>query len=219
MLSEENREGLLTFVVGMVLGAAAGASITAVSMGDADATFPSPLLNATWFVANESGIVIDSPALVDVAKAIEPGRYTATGFEPGKKLESVTITVARGGTPIPPPGPVPPAPPEPPGPTPTPVADLWGVVVEESGERTWRQASLLADDGFRKLFSAGFRVLDDDSDDAKGPLKGYIERSAGKQLPMLFIATPAGVILHEGPLPTTVAEAAEIAKRAQEGRQ
>jgi len=131
-------------------------------------------------------------------------------------------------TPTPTPGPTPNPTPDPaptPTPTPTPVAaDLWGVVVEESRNRTAEQAQVLASPEVRKLFKdEHLRVVDPIGDDGKpvevaADMKPYVQRAVGQKVAWLFLTDTKGEVLYEGELPATVAAMkALVAKHKAKG--
>jgi len=114
-----------------------------------------------------------------------------------------SMSAAPGPGPNPNPDPDPPPPPPPPPPVP---AELWGIVVEESAERTPQQAIVIASPVVRALFDKGeFRVVDDDME-VESAIKPYIERAKGKLLPQFYVVDAKGTIFYEGPLPATVAD-------------
>jgi hypothetical protein len=129
-----------------------------------------------------------------------------------------------GPTPNPTPTPTPVPTPTPPPPTPV-AADLWGVVVEESRNRTAEQAQILASPEVRKLFKdERLRVVDPIGDDGKPvvvseDMKPYVQRSVGRKTAWLFLTDTKGVVLYEGELPTTIAAMkALVAKHKTTGR-
>jgi hypothetical protein len=121
-------------------------------------------------------------------------------------------TLTLDGTPGPQPEPDPQPDPKPdPPPVPT---ELWAILVEESAERTPAQSIVLGSPEVRGLFPGRFRILDKD---IKSNLQTYIDRSKGKQLPVLFLVDKGGTIYYEGALPPTVAEMVALVKKYKPG--
>jgi hypothetical protein len=105
-------------------------------------------------------------------------------------------------------GPTPPTPPIPPDPT--PVANLWGIVIEETSQRTAEQAVVLTSTKVRDLFKdGGFRVVDKDTETA-ADVRPYQERAKGQALPVLYLVDTTGKIYYEGAIPKTVAIMEEL---------
>jgi len=132
----------------------------------------------------------------------DAGRTTLTvHYVKGQDIEVVRYRVIRQDGPEPDPDPSPE-----PEPDPDPPAELWGIVVEESGERTAQQAIVLADPEVRALFrSSRFRIVD--QDEAAADMRSYVRRAKdeGMKLPALFLVAPEGTVHYEGDLPATPA--------------
>jgi len=172
---------------------------------------PDAAIRHIW-VTDSAGAVLDTAAekpLIEASK-VSFGSYTVHVLS--NKLTETTITV--GGTPTPTPGPEPKPDPKPePQPTPKPTADLWGIVIEESSQRTPQQAAVLASTELRAMFTGKqFRVIDKDTN--TDPQFGkYIQQSVGQKLPLLWLVTPTGDVLFQGELPTTSAAAVDLVKK------
>lgn len=107
--------------------------------------------------------------------------------------------------------------PIPPLPPPVP-SELWGVVIEETTERTPQQAIVLASPEVRALFDKGeFRVIDDDTP-VGADLRPYLDRAKGKKLPQLYLVDSKGTVCYEGPLPATVAEMKSLVAKYKPGK-
>jgi hypothetical protein len=136
-------------------------------------------------------------------------------YSDGTKIKRAYYTVTRKPDPNPQPNPNPNPQPDPkPDPKPTPVENLWGIVIEESAERTPAQAALLTSPKVRSLFREGeFRIIDPIDDTGKRvpvapDMKPYVERALDgtQKLPVLFLVDSKGTIFYEGSPPATVAE-------------
>ena len=144
--------------------------------------------------------------------------YTVTAFRRGRDLNgdgradgprrsftaSVTVTVVPAPVP---PGPVPPEP-TPLPPIPSPLAQIRGIVIEETGDSTAAWASVRNSKKIRDWCNAGEHViffLDKDSAAKSPTFKLWADKAAGKALPYLFV-TPAGdnAIVLEVQAPGTV---------------
>lgn len=143
----------------------------------------------------------------------------------GDSIEQVEYRVVRVDvkpSPKPEPKPEPkPTPPPEPKPVPVPPSELWGIVIEESANRTPEQAEVLVSLQVRGLFPDGkFQIFDpvkEDGTPATPPpdLQPYVARARGKESswPMLFLVAPNGDVKYEGPMPATVA--AMVAKHKE----
>jgi len=132
------------------------------------------------------------------------------------------------GQPIPPgptPPPVPPVPPPVPPPIPVPTV-LFGIVVEETKERTPAQAVVLTSPKVDALFAANkgsFRIVDgwkpDGTKRDHGPaLNKYRDRSDElKVRPMLFVVDPPGFVYAEVKLPAKVADVEVLVGKIRKG--
>ena len=133
-------------------------------------------------------------------------------------IAELTYTLTRGDEPEPGPDPQPDPEPEP-EPQPVPTDRLWGIIVEESLDRTPEQAVVYVSPKVRELFEwKRFRVID-----VTGPVGNDMEpwrqralrascptgtcpitAKPGAALPMLFLVDSASKIYYEGPPPGTV---------------
>jgi hypothetical protein len=116
--------------------------------------------------------------------------------------------------------------PEPdPDPEPLPPSELWGIVIEESKNRTPEQAIVMAAPAVRALFPDGrFRVVDPIGDDGKRAdiaenMDSYADIAMTKlnQWPMLFLVSPKGDIYYQGELPKTVDAMVELIEQKKGG--
>ena len=167
---------------------------------------------ANIYVTDSAGVVVDAPQIAALAGS-QPGSYLITTWETGKKVESLSVVIGDGVGPGPQPKPEPKPEPKP---QPKP-SELWCVIVEESHDRTPAQAAVILSTKFRAIFAdKRFRVVDKDKGDAD--CAAYIQRAVGAKLPQIYIVSPAGDIVHEGPLPTSEADAVALATRIKEGK-
>jgi len=144
------------------------------------------------------GKPVANRAMVSIAA---DGKATLTVlYLKGDDIAEATYVLVRQDSPVPPAPPVPI--PVPPVPIPVPVADLWGVVVEESAERTPQQAIVLTAPEVRDSLKQ-FRVLDKDTTVATD-MQPYLDRAKGDVLPVLFLVDGSGKVHFEGPLPATL---------------
>jgi hypothetical protein len=118
--------------------------------------------------------------------------------------------------PQPNPNPVPPPPPPPP-PPPVPT-ELWGVVVEETAQRTPAQAIVLASPKVRELFK-GFRVCDPVPGPVPSELQPYVKRvdEAKLKKPVLFVADSKGTVFYEGSLPEMIGAMTALVDKIKKG--
>lgn len=182
---------------------------------------------------DESGRLIWTPTVLMDSGLTVVGPNTATGdsaaLVDGKpKRLKWKAYIVFDGQPIPP-GPTPPPvpPPVPPVPPPVPVPTvLWGIVVEESKERTPAQAVVLTSPKVDALFAANkgsFRIVDGWKDDGTkrdlGPaLDKYRDRSDElKTRPMLFVVDPTGFVYFEGKLPAKVSDVEALVGKIRKG--
>ena len=191
------------------------ASFVAVVLSSLIASYLAPSEKTTppnIFVTDSAGVVVDAPQIAALAGS-QPGSYAITTWETGKKVESLSVVIGDGVGPGPQPKPEPKPEPKP---QPKP-SELWCVIVEESHDRTPAQAAVILSTKFRAIFAdKRFRVVDKDKGDAD--CAAYIQRAVGAKLPQIYIVSPAGDILHEGPLPTSEADAVALATRIKEGK-
>lgn len=155
----------------------------------------------------QSGKAFKVPFAVDgkavVNRAVVNGDVLTITFVKGDDIAVLSFKLVPQDDPFPNPNPDPQ-----PDPNPQPDKECWGVVIEESSERTPAQAVILTSAKVRTLFDGSrFRVLDKDQQ-VGADLKPYIDRSAGKKLPLMYLVGKAGAVLYEGPLPAD--EAATI---------
>lgn len=109
-------------------------------------------------------------------------------------------------------GPVPPPPPPPPPPT-----ELWGIVVEESSQRTAGQAAIITSTEIRDLLGKdNFRVVDKDSE-VQADMKPYVDRAKTRKLPQLFLVDKMGYVFFEGDLPADKAATAALIRKFKPG--
>lgn len=172
------------------------------------------------FVAIDPGLnVFPSELLanpkVTVVSACKAGTYRLmcyTGNEHGPSDPTTTLVVVVDPVPPVPPTPVPPDPgPTPPGPV-TPSA-LFVVVVEETAQAAATRGAFFTDPALSaRLKDKGHkpRVVDKDVKNAAGQtppdVKPYIDRAAGKTLPVMYLVDPTGKVRYEGVVPKTSAE-------------
>lgn len=103
----------------------------------------------------------------------------------GQYSESATFTVGGVVPPVPPPTP----------------SKAWGVILEETRERTPQQAALWLK--VRSEFQAGPKllILDQDSPDAAA----YLSAVGGLSLPVLLVCNESGQVVSSAACPTTLA--------------
>ena len=185
------------------------------------------ILLAATLCAAADGIVpavaFKLPFAVDGTLVVNRATFTPTKdgnglltvlYVKGDTIEQLTYTVTlkEGPAPDPDPNPDPDPDPDPnPDPNPDPPAELWGIVIEESSERTPEQAIVLASPEIRALFAdEQFQVVDAVTDDgeveAPADLKVYVDRAMDNKdkWPMLFLVSPKGDVYFEDTLPATV---------------
>ena len=122
--------------------------------------------------------------------------------------------------PEPPPVPPPPVPPPPVPPVPVPQR-LTIAIVEDPATTTVEQRQVLADPTWRNLAAEkhDFRgiipadVIEKGTGKPPASLAPFLDRAKLHALPWCMFTTTAGVILYEGPLPTTAAELIAIIHR------
>lgn len=168
----------------------------------------------SWVTDAQGAVLADESAKPLLAAANCPaGAYTV--HRVGSKVSSLAITIGGKVQPTPSPTPTPEPTPQPePQPKPKP-AELWGIVIEESSQRTPQQAAVLLSTDVRKLFGEGlFRVIDKDTnvDPRYAP---YLQKSVGQSLPKLWLVDAAGEVYFSGTLPSSVADMANLVKEWQ----
>jgi len=119
------------------------------------------------------------------------------------------------------PDPIPPLPPEPPVPPVPGPQRLTIAIVEDPATTTVEQRQVLADPTWRNLAAEkhDFRgiipadVIEKGTGKPPASLAPFLDRAKLHALPWCMFTTTAGVILYEGPLPTTAAELIAIIHR------
>jgi hypothetical protein len=146
--------------------------------------------------------IVDGKAVLN--RAVVVGDVLTVTYVKGDDLAVLSFKLVPVDDPFPNPDPNP-------DPNPTPDVNLWGVVVEETSERTPAQAVILTSQPVRELFAGTrFRVLDKDQV-VPDSLKPYIARAkvltadGKKKLPLLFLVAQSGAVLYEDALPADVA--------------
>jgi len=164
----------------------------------------------------QTGVPFHTPFAVDGQRTINRSIVSVDAegtivltihFLKGQEIEVAEYELIRQDAPGPEPGPEP-------QPDPNPPAELWAIVVEESGERTAQQAIVMADPEIRGLFKASrFRIVD--QDEAAADMRSYVKRATdkGMKLPALFLVSPEGKVHFEGDLPATVAETKALVRK------
>ncbi len=104
-----------------------------------------------------------------------------------------------------------------------PTSELWGVIIEESSQRTADQAAVLTSRAVRVAFEEGrLRVADQHVVDRDGKppagLEDWLELAKPKPLPWLFLLGAEGVLLYQGPLPETVKDMLALVGKYQPKR-
>ena len=189
---------------------------------------PPPKADAPAFtvsVSPDGKTLVLTPVPPMKFRVVGTGPNAANGFIPVlvndiPDLLDWNLLVTFGGQPGPQPNPNPvPPPPPPPPPPPVPTV-LFGIIAEESKERTPAQAVVILKVGGGKL-----EIADPWKDDGTrydlGPvMKKYVDRAIELKIkPALFIVSPAGVVYFEGPLPAKPEDVeALIAKIRKGGR-
>ena len=97
-------------------------------------------------------------------------------------------------------------------PAPPLVTQLWGIVIEESHDRTAQQAIILTSKDVRAAFDGRFRLIDKDNTET-GSVKQWIDRAVGKKLPYLFLTNESGQVVWEGALPETIDGMLELMRK------
>jgi hypothetical protein len=110
-----------------------------------------------------------------------------------------------------------------------PPAELWGIVVEETSQRTPQQAVVLSSPVVRALFKEGaFRIVDpkrgDTEVDVSPDMKPYVERCKDQTgqwlpLPILFLVDKPGRVYFEGALPANVPAMVALVNKHKGGGQ
>lgn len=133
----------------------------------------------------------------------------------------VTLSVGTKPEPKPEPGPQP-------GPNPTPPTSLFGVIVEETKDRTPQQAQIVLSTQLRDALGGKLLLLDKDVKKIAGQdpavIATYQADAKGKQLPVIFLTGDDPE--HKGiryadakPLPATLEETLNLIKQIKEGGQ
>jgi hypothetical protein len=209
---------------------------------------PDAQVQATWSVTGAAKLVQVSP--LEVHLWAPPGNYDVCvvgmwlktrevklGQEKVQVLENFGLLNSKGtfqvGQPDPPTPPNPPTPPDPPTPQPQ---KLTAVVIEESGQRTPAQASVVLSPTIASWVETGghkWYVFDRDAENAgrvpvcdsrgcrleqRGGLdpgfKPFFDAARGKTLPRLVIAVQGqGKVLCETALPATASETLALLKK------
>jgi len=188
-----------------------------------------------WFTVGgmESGdrsVWFPSPQLQTDSRYIKEGVSLFWSDKPGKfqinvmvvdcsknKFIPLSETIAVGSDPGP--DPIPPGP-DPPDPDPPPAKATWCVVVEETSQRTAKQAIILASQDVRGCFARErFGVIDKDVKDENGNVperfKPYLDGANGKNLPWMFLVDNNGNVLFQGEMPDSVVSMMDRIKQHQ----
>lgn len=163
-------------------------------------------------------VVTQEPAKIACFEVSGEGRYLVmlTVWD-GENFRQAQEYVEIGEVPQPEPDPDPgPSP----NPTPEPVEDLWGLIIEESSERTAAQAAVITSVRVRSQLKPGrWNVADKDVKNSRGTqmpnLVPWIERAKRRGLPTLFLHDGKGRALYEGDIPATVDDTIELLKKYQ----
>jgi len=140
-------------------------------------------------VALDAAIAAVNASKTVLTRAMDDAAKSQTALDAAKKALLDALNV------------VPPVPPEPPKPEPAPPGPLFGIVIEESSQRTPCQATVMAAPAVRALFTGGLRIVDKD---APAGLDKWVQASAGQLLPVLFLTDKKGTVFYKGALPATV---------------
>jgi len=184
--------------------------------------------SAIWSIEPEAAV--DSRVSADgklFTFVAPPGQYVirnlAVNFTKKLVAQGKAVVTIGDAAPVPP-GPTPPGPtPEPPKPVPT---ALFGIVVEETKDRTPAQAALILSAEVEAAFKqAGgqWRTIDPWDNTGKrkdlgAALNKYSARADELKIrPALFIAAPNGTVYYEGKLPATVAETLALVAKIRKG--
>jgi len=182
-------------------------------------------------VSTDGRILILTPIAPLKFRLIQSGPNSASGVAPAivdgvADLLDWQLLVTFGDQPRPDPKPEPEPKPKP-DPLPTPTT-LWGVVIEESAERTAGQAVVILSPKVAALFDGKIQVGDAWKEDGTrrplGPLDPYADRveeleaaAKTKLRPMLFVVDPKGAIFYEGKLPGKVADVETLVGKIRKG--
>lgn len=183
----------------------------------------------SFSVTTDGAKLILTPSLPSKLRITTSGPSTAAGLvaiivNGAPDFADFSVIATVNGAPVPP---VPPVPPTPPIPPPVPVpTTLFGIVVEESKERTPAQAVVLLSPKVGALFKADggqFRIVDPWADDGSRrdvgvAMRPYVVRAEALKIkPYLFIVSPDGTVYSEGLLPAKVADVETLVVKIRKG--